>query len=561
VDAFRAGYKQRYVALVGFDLGPIPAGASVGAAFLQLYAKGWGGTDTVLNAYRLTRPVNMCQANWNQAASGTPWGSPGGNDTATDRGAAEESSVTTDSIWRWYTFDLTALVQDWTEGRQANNGVLIRNASSLSEGMFYFCSVEDAAPSKRPKLVVTYTSADGPVSTRTATSTPGGPTPTPTQVLPPVLAIAPYVGQTTSNSVAVSWATNNATTCELRFSRDASYASRAVASRSAAGGYYWHSATATSLLPGNSYNYRVFCGGIDLTPWPQASFSAAPSTGTSTFRFAVLGDSRPDSAGALPRPGARAIAAQMARKSFDLVLHTGDLVYSGGACDGVDNSWSQYARAYFGLYQETIGNVPWYLSIGNHELDGGSCGYSSYRGMYQLPTNAPEGAEEQYYSFNWGAVHFIALDTSQSLHRGSPQYMWLLDDLKTSPQEWKFVFFHLPAYSSGIHGSDALLQEKLPPLFELYGVDAVFSGHDHDYERTCSILQGACVDPAQGGVVYYVTGGGGAPAYPAGSDWFTAYGSGVNHFLLVEVDGCRLRIDATDANGNIFDTVELNRCS
>jgi hypothetical protein len=239
----------------------------------------------------------------------------------------------------------------------------------------------------------------------------------------------------------------------------------------------------------------------------------------------------------------------------------GDIVYSGGDCADADNAWKQYVRDYFDLYKATIGRVPFYLSVGNHEVYDGLCGYQSYRDVYQLPSNAPEGAEEQYYSFDWGAAHFIALDSNQSLHRGSPQYMWLQEDLKNSTQEWKFVFLHHPVYSSGNYGSTPLLQEKLPPLFETYGVDAVFYGHDHNFERTCSILQGACVDPALGGVVYYVTGGGGAPLYASSSDWFTEYSVSRTHFLLVEMDGCRLRIDAVDGNGTIFDTLSLDHCS
>ncbi len=91
-----------------------------------------------------------------------------------------------------------------------------------------------------------------------------------------------------------------------------------------------------------------------------------------------------------------------------------------------------------------------------------------------------------------------------------------------------------------------------------YGVDVVFNGHDHHYERTCPILDGTCTTPQDGGVVYYVTGGGGAPLYSVSGDWFTAYGESLNHFLKVEVNDCWLRLDAIDASGNVFDSYEIH---
>ncbi len=59
-------------------------------------------------------------------------------------------------------------------------------------------------------------------------------------------------------------------------------------------------------------------------------------------------------------------------------------------------------------------------------------------------------------------------------------------------------------------------------------------------------------------MVYYVTGGGGAPLYPVFGDWFTAYSDSLNHFLKVEVNDCWLRLDALDANGYVFDSYEFD---
>jgi len=161
---------------------------------------------------------------------------------------------------------------------------------------------------------------------------------------------------------------------------------------------------------------------------------------------------------------------------------------------------------------------------------------------------------------DWGNAHFVALDTNQDYSAGSAQYDWLVNDLQASTQPWKLVFFHQPAYSSGSHGSTGAVQTYLVPIFETYGVDIVFNGDDHEYERTCPILDGACTTLQGGGVVYYVTGGGGASLYSPSGRWFTAYGASLYHFLQVEVNDCWLRVDPVRTNGNVFDSYEINHC-
>jgi len=154
------------------------------------------------------------------------------------------------------------------------------------------------------------------------------------------------------------------------------------------------------------------------------------------------------------------------------------------------------------------------------------------------------------------------LDTNQSYAPGSPQYAWLLGDLESDAQPWTFVFFHHPAYSSGNHGSTGEVQTYLAPLLETYGVDMVFSGHDHHYERSCPILDGACVPSGEsGGVVYVVTGGTGAPLHEVSGDWFTACAESQYHFIVVHINDCLLRLEAVDASGAVFDSYGIDQCS
>ena len=138
-----------------FDLAPIPANAIVTEATLELYAVGWSGYDLPIDTHVILRNVDLCQATWNVAEEGNPWGQPGCNDTATDRHGLPESSLMTHGLGQWYSFDLTAAVQGWRDGSLANNGVLLRAANTISAAL-RFAAVQNNDLSLRPRLVVTY---------------------------------------------------------------------------------------------------------------------------------------------------------------------------------------------------------------------------------------------------------------------------------------------------------------------------------------------------------------------------------------------------------------------
>jgi hypothetical protein len=178
----KVGYKQQNAALLRFDLSPIPPNASITQATLYLYAAGWSGADISFAAYAISRTVSLNQTTWNQAQTGNPWDSPGCNNTSTDRRPNPESTATTNGIGKWYSLDLTALLQDWQSGRMPNNGVLMRATMPYQTSMIYFASAEFSEPDKRPKLIITYTASSAP---------PATPTPSPTPSITPTLTPTP----------------------------------------------------------------------------------------------------------------------------------------------------------------------------------------------------------------------------------------------------------------------------------------------------------------------------------------------------------------------------------
>ncbi len=200
-DQFRVGFDQTYYSLIYFDLTSIPSTGIVTKANLELYATGWGGSNITIYAHCIKRPVSLCEATWNEARSGDPWGQPGCNDTVTDRCADFESRVTSAGIRRWYGLDLTGLVQDWVSGNLPNNGLVLRAPGS--SGSLWFAGAQNADLSLRPKLVITYRLALTPTITPTppVTATPTA-TSTPTATATLVPSITPTTTPVAEERVA-----------------------------------------------------------------------------------------------------------------------------------------------------------------------------------------------------------------------------------------------------------------------------------------------------------------------------------------------------------------------
>lgn len=131
------------------------------------------------------------------------------------------------------------------------------------------------------------------------------------------------------------------------------------------------------------------------------------------------------------------------------------------------------------------GGVQFYASLGNHDE-------ANQRFYEKFNMKGDE-----YYRFNKDGVSFYALNSNYMDKR---QVQWLENELSNDSAKWKIAFMHHPPYSSGAqHGSSKDIREIVEPLFLKYGVDVVFTGHEHFYER---------IKP-QKGIYYFITGAGG----------------------------------------------------
>jgi predicted MPP superfamily phosphohydrolase len=164
---------------------------------------------------------------------------------------------------------------------------------------------------------------------------------------------------------------------------------------------------------------------------------------------------------------------------FEFVILTGDNIYYQESAEDLKTKFENVYRPLLD------GGVKFYASLGNHDE-------SNQR--FYAPFNM--GGEE-YYRLAKGDVAFYALN---STYMDKRQLAWIEQQLAKETAKWKIAFFHHPPYSSGKrHGSEKEIRDVLEPLFVKYGVDVVFTGHEHFYER---------IKP-QKGIQYFVTGAGG----------------------------------------------------
>src|SRR5206468_12763019 len=337
------------------------------------------------------------------------------------------------------------------------------------------------------------------------------------------LTRGPYLQLLTTHSVTIVWNTDAPAACALTIHPLADGATTLIA-----GGTDTVCAIPVDgLLPGAQYGYTP---SADRTALAAESVFRTDDPSTTSFAFIAVGDSGSATSSQF------AVRDRMVATPVDFLLHTGDMIYDTGAAVDFDPK-------FFAPYRDLIRSLMFWPCLGNHDWE--TAIGQPWRDAFYTPANNPAGSEN-YYSFDFGNAHFVVLNSNGNTGPGSVQYMFLDSELAASTAVWKFVVFHHTIYSSGTtHGSDLGIRTDLVPLFDAHGVDIVFMGHEHNYERT-KPLRGCLSDPCAGdqivesgaGTVYMTTGGGGKELYPLGPlSSFTAYAESVHNFTRVVVDG------------------------
>ena len=249
-----------------------------------------------------------------------------------------------------------------------------------------------------------------------------------------------------------------------------------------------------------------------------------------SVKFLVIGDS--GTGGSAQYQLAEKMIEAYGRFKFEFAIMLGDNLYGGeNPSDFVD----KFERPYKKLLDA---GVKFYAALGNHDEPAQ---------RFYKPFNM-DG--KRFYKFGKGDADFFVLD---STYMTPLQIDWLKKELEDSNAKWKISYFHHPIYSSGErHGSEVDLRTLVEPLFVQNGVDVVFAGHEHFYERL----------KPQKGIYYFVQGA--AAKLRKGNirdnSEMTAKGNDVDYsFTLVEIEGDQMFFETISRRGVAVDAGVIPR--
>jgi len=337
----------------------------------------------------------------------------------------------------------------------------------------------------------------------------------------------------------------------------------------------YHHVELTGLSPSTTYYYQIRSTDGTVSSDPNYKFTTA-EVNTTSFRFAMYGDPRGTNTSDEPyytRQGA--LCDWILAQDFDFAVETGDTVWAGASLKAIGKWWPDFFRIEGNLTKSKVVMH----TLGNHECQEGSYMYwvDFYKGAF--PTNGIADSNGRTYSFDYGNVHFVCLATSQVDVINGLQTNWLIADLtaaKANPNiKWIFVYFHAPMFTNSGHSNRTDCIKEWGPVFDRFGVNAVFQGHNHVYERSYPLTayydtSGASpvwtgkVMPDGEGTVYITNGMGGAEfnnsfASPLIPVWFGATNLNTTVVASLTIDGDdRVIVDAIrNDTGAVIDTYDI----
>ena len=264
---------------------------------------------------------------------------------------------------------------------------------------------------------------------------------------------------------------------------------------------------------------------VRVTP----ALETRPPVGKNSVKFLVLGDTGTGDRGQYD------VAAQAWNAHtvfpYEFAIMLGDNMYGS-------ERPQDFAKKFEIPYKPLLdANIPFYAALGNHD-DPNQRYYKPF-GM----------GGQRFYTFQKPDVRFFVLDSN---YVDKDQQAWLEKELDASNSKWKIAYFHHPLYSTGAaHGSEVDLRTIVEPLFIKYGVDVVFAGHEHFYERL----------KPQNGIAYF-TAGGSAKLREGNVQGGALSAKGFDteqSFMLVEIDGEVLHFQTLSKHGKLVDSGEVTK--
>jgi hypothetical protein len=319
------------------------------------------------------------------------------------------------------------------------------------------------------------------------------------------------------------------------------------------------SSTLANLSPDTKYTYRIGYNGGKTKAF---SFTTAKKN-AKAFKFLIFGDSQSSVSGDAPYGVWRETVhkAYQANPDAKFMVNVGDLVDFGlqGA------HWN----AWFAAAKGVIDSIPIMPVSGNHESYGARqvTKPQYYLDQFSLPQNGPEGLKSHAYSYDYGPVHIVALDSQQLEQQQAgdilkPQQAWLEADLAASKAKWKIAFFHRSPYGVKPNRDEEEIRKAFCPILEKYHANLVFTAHDHGVARTPPMKNGVAMRSASEGTIYVVVGESGGKTYKDNvkREFHSFFYNPIDqpNYLVLEATKEKITVKAVNQDGTLIDVFSID---
>ncbi len=358
--------------------------------------------------------------------------------------------------------------------------------------------------------------------------------------------LEPYIMAWNETTEIIRLETNQAVNVTIEYGETTSYGSSINNSNFSTK----HELMITNLTPDTLYYYKVTAiNSSGIFCYKNSTFNSTFRTSQNSktnFSFAVIGDSRGNSCGAIGN-NFNSLISNITLKNVDFVIMTGDDIQAEG-CSNDDSYW----QGFHNITEVIRKNKTFLSTIGNHEDPYRSAARTAWRNYWIHPLNG-DGAVEHWnettFYWRYGNSLFISLNTEEPSDLGDiagNQFNWFNETALTqSGYRHKFVFDHRPLVGSSrggtLYADDPSRSSMIDNEMYAKNVTAAFYGHDHYY----------CYNTTQNGeMIHIITGGGGAPLYSTS----TCLGTGFSqyHYVIVDVMGNTINGTVYNLTGDVI---------
>ncbi|WP_197060024.1 metallophosphoesterase [Sporocytophaga myxococcoides] len=309
-----------------------------------------------------------------------------------------------------------------------------------------------------------------------------------------LLVRGPYLQKATPTSIVLRWRTNNKVSSIVKYGLSPSELYQSVEDQLAK---TEHSVSLSNLKPYTKYYYSIGFGDSILQGTDKNYFLTPPvKDSQGKYSFWIVGDC-----------GNNSTNQKNVRDQF--YKYRGNAPTNGMLLLGDNAYWNgydgEYRAGFFSIYEsDALKNIPVYPAPGNHDYAMSSDRQVdhkiAYYDIFDMPANGEAGGvpsgTEAFYSFDYGNIHFLSLDSygkeggeTRLYDTLGAQVEWVKRDLEANKSKWIIAYWHHAPYTMGHHNSDTeieleLIRRNFIRILERYGVDLIICGHSHSYERS-----------------------------------------------------------------------------